>query len=94
MSETVELDRASDPKAVRGYAVFKGEKGYQFAVSLGNEGVPTRFTISDSCPKDLYSLDYIKVFAWSLSVRPAIFILCVCISPVSRVSVNCLSFIK
>ena len=51
-------------KAVRGYAVFKGEKGYQFAVSLGNEGVPTRFTISDSCPKDLYSLDYIKVFAW------------------------------
>ena len=54
----------TDMKAVRGYAVFKGEKGYQFAVSLGNEGVPTRFTISDSCPKDLYSLDYIKVFAW------------------------------
>ena len=54
----------TDMKAVRGYAVFKGEKGYQFAVSLGHEGVPTRFTISDSCPKDLYSLDYIKVFAW------------------------------
>ncbi len=54
----------TDMKAVRGYAVFKGEKGYQFAVSLGQEGVPTRFTISDSCPKDLYSIDYIKVFAW------------------------------
>lgn len=54
----------SDMKAVRGYAIFKGEKGYQFAVSLGKEGVPTKFTISDSCPRDLYSLDYIKVFAW------------------------------
>ena len=54
----------SDMKAVRGYAVFKGEKGYQFAVSLGKEGTPTKFSISDSCPKDLYSLDYIKVFAW------------------------------
>ena len=53
-----------DMKAVRGYAIFKGEKGYQFAVSLGKEGVPTKFTVSDSCPKDLYSLDYIKVFAW------------------------------
>ena len=54
----------TDMKAVRGYALFKGEKGYQFAVSLGKEGMPTKFTISDSCPKDLYSLDYIKVFAW------------------------------
>ena len=54
----------SDMKAVRGYAIFKGEKGYQFAVSLGKEGVPTKFTISDSCPRDLYSLDYIKVYAW------------------------------
>ena len=54
----------TDMKAVRGYAVFKGEKGYKFSVSLGKEGVPTKFTISDSCPKDLYSLDYIKVYAW------------------------------
>ena len=54
----------SDMKAVRGYAVFKGEKGYQFTVSLGKEGVPTKFTISDSCPRDLYSLDYIEVYAW------------------------------
>ena len=29
-------------KAVRGYALFKGEKGYQFAVSLGKEGMPTK----------------------------------------------------
>jgi len=54
----------SDMKAVRGYALFKGEKGYSFSVSLGKEGVPNKFTISDSCPKDLYSLDYIKVYSW------------------------------
>ena len=54
----------SDMKAVRGYALFRGEKGYSFSVSLGKEGMPTKFTISDSCPKDLYYLDYIKVFAW------------------------------
>jgi peptidoglycan hydrolase-like protein with peptidoglycan-binding domain len=54
----------SDMKAVRGYAIFKGEKGYSFSVSLGKEGVPTKFTISDSCPRDLYSLDLIKVYAW------------------------------
>ncbi len=33
-------------------------------VSLGKEGIPTKFTISDSCPQDLYYLDYIKVTAW------------------------------
>ena len=54
----------TDMKAVRGYAFFKGEKGYSFSVSLGKEGVPNKFTISDSCPKDLYSLDYIKVYSW------------------------------
>ena len=54
----------TDMKAVRGYALFKGEKGYSFAVSLGKEGIPTKFTISDSCPQDLYYLDYIKVTAW------------------------------
>ncbi len=54
----------SDMKAVRGYALFKGEKGYSFVVSLGKEGMPTKFTISDSCPRDLYSLDYIRVTAW------------------------------
>ena len=54
----------SDMKAVRGYALFKGEKGYSFSVSLGKEGVPNKFAISDSCPKDLYSLDYIKVYSW------------------------------
>lgn len=54
----------TDMKAVRGYALFRGEKGYSFSVSLGKEGIPTKFTISDSCPKDLYSLEYIKVFAW------------------------------
>ena len=26
--------------------------------------MPNKFTISDSCPKDLYSLDYIKVYSW------------------------------
>ena len=54
----------TDMKAVRGYALFKGEKGYTFSVSLGREGIPNKFTISDSCPKDLYSLDYIKVYSW------------------------------
>lgn len=54
----------TDMKAVRGYALFRGEKGYSFSVSLGKEGIPTKFSISDSCPKDLYSLEYIKVFAW------------------------------
>ena len=63
-TSVLKLVTDSDMKAVRGYAIFKGEKGYQFAVSLGKEGVPTKFTISDSCPRDLYSLDYIKVFAW------------------------------
>ena len=42
----------SDMKAVRGYALFRGEKGYSFSVSLGEEGMPAKFTISDSCPKD------------------------------------------
>ncbi len=58
------LVKDSDMKAVRGYALFKGEKGYRFSVSLGKEGVPTKFTISDSCPRDLYSIDFIKVYAW------------------------------
>ena len=31
----------SDMKAVRGYALFRGEKGYSFSVSLGEEGIPT-----------------------------------------------------
>jgi len=54
----------TDMKAVRGYALFKGEKGYSFSVSLGKEGMPTKFTISDSCPKDVYSLVYITATAW------------------------------
>ena len=58
------LVTSTDMRAVRGYAVFKGEKGYTFSVSLGAEGVPSKFTISDNCPKDLYKLDYLKVFAW------------------------------
>ena len=58
------LVTSTDMRAVRGYAVFKGEKGYTFSVSLGAEGVPSKFTISDNCPKDVYKLDYLKVFAW------------------------------
>ncbi len=54
----------TDMKAVRGYALFKGEKGYSFSVSLGQEGMPTKFSISDSCPEDVYSLDYIRAYAW------------------------------
>ena len=54
----------TDMKAVRGYALFKGEKGYSFSVSLGQEGIPTKFSISDSCPEDVYSLDYIRAYAW------------------------------
>ena len=58
------LVTSTDMRAVRGYAVFKGEKGYTFSVSLSAEGVPSKFTISDTCPKDVYKLDYLKVFAW------------------------------
>ena len=58
------LVTSTDMRAVRGYAVFKGEKGYTFSVSLSAEGVPSKFTISDNCPKDVYKLDYLKVFAW------------------------------
>ena len=44
----------TDMKAVRGYALFKGEKGYSFSVSIGLEGMPAKFSISDSCPEDIY----------------------------------------
>ena len=54
----------TDMKAVRGYALFKGEKGYSFSVSIGQEGMPAKFSISDSCPEDIYSLDYIRAYAW------------------------------
>ncbi len=54
----------TDMRAVRGYATFKGEKGFTFTVPLLSEGIPIEIKISDNCPKDLYSLDYIKVFSW------------------------------
>ena len=49
---------------VNGYAVFKGETGYKFAVSLGREGVPSPFLLTSDCPNGVYSLDYIKVYGW------------------------------
>ena len=54
----------TDMRAVSGYAVFKGEKGFTFLLPLLEEGIPVEIKISDNCPKDLYSLDYIKVFSW------------------------------
>jgi len=54
----------TDMRAVRGYAIFKGEKGFTFTLPLLSEGIPIEIKISDNCPKDLYSLDYIKVFSW------------------------------
>ena len=58
------LVTSTDTSAVNGYAVFKGESGYRFTVSLGREGVPSPFLLTSDCPNDLYSLDYIKVFGW------------------------------
>ena len=54
----------SNMVGVNGYAVFKGNSGYKFSVSLGKEGVPSPFQLSSDCPKDVYSLDYIKIFGW------------------------------
>jgi peptidoglycan hydrolase-like protein with peptidoglycan-binding domain len=51
-------------RATRGYAVFQGEKGYKFSVSLGEEGKPTNIKIGDNCPKDLYKLSSITLFSW------------------------------
>ena len=58
------LVTSTDTSAVNGYAVFKSETGYKFAVSLGREGVPSPFLLTSDCPNDYYSLDYIKVFGW------------------------------
>ena len=54
----------SNMSGVNGYAVFKGNSGYKFSVSLGREGVPSPFQLTSDCPKDVYSLDYIKIFGW------------------------------
>ena len=54
----------SNMAGVNGYAVFKGNSGYKFSVSLGREGVPSPFQLTSDCPKDVYSLDYIKIFGW------------------------------
>ena len=54
----------SNMAGVNGYAVFKGNSGYKFSVSLGREGVPSPFQLTSDCPKDIYSLDYIKIFGW------------------------------
>ena len=40
------------------------DSGYKFSVSLGREGVPSPFQLTSDCPKDVYSLDYIKIFGW------------------------------
>ena len=53
-----------DMRSTRGYAVFKGEKGYKFSISLGVEGEPTNVVIGDNCPKDLYKLTSITLFSW------------------------------
>jgi peptidoglycan hydrolase-like protein with peptidoglycan-binding domain len=63
-TDVKKLVNKTDMRAVSGYAVFKGEKGFTFTVPLSHEGNPVKINISDNCPKDLYSLDYIKVFSW------------------------------
>lgn len=63
-TDVKKLVNNTDMRAVSGYAVFKGEKGFTFTVPLSHEGNPVKINISDNCPKDLYSLDYIKVFSW------------------------------
>jgi len=54
----------SNMSGTNGYAVFKSETGYKFAVSLGREGVPSPFLLTSDCPDGVYTLDYIKVFGW------------------------------
>jgi len=59
-----QLVTSQNMRATRGYAVFQGEKGYKFSVSLGEEGKPTNIKIGDNCPKDLYKLSSITLFSW------------------------------
>lgn len=59
-----QLVTSQNMRATRGYAVFQGEKGYKFSVSLGVEGKPTKIKIGDNCPKDLYKLSSITLFSW------------------------------
>ena len=59
-----QLVTSQNMRATRGYAVFQGEKGYKFSVSLGVEGKPTNIKIGDNCPKDLYKLSSITLFSW------------------------------
>lgn len=63
-TDVKKLVKKTDMRAVNGYAIFTGEKGFNFTVPLSHEGNPVKINISDNCPKDLYSLDYIKVFSW------------------------------
>jgi hypothetical protein len=59
-----QLATSQDMRATRGYAVFQGEKGFKFSVSLGVEGEPTYVSIGDNCPKDLYKLSSVTLFSW------------------------------
>ena len=63
-ADVYKLVERTDMRGTRGYAIFKGEKGFQFMVNLGIEGYPAKISIKDDCPKDLYSLDLLQVYAW------------------------------
>jgi len=59
-----QLVTSQNMRSTRGYAVFQGEKGYKFSISLGLEGDPTKISIGENCPKDFYKLSSVTLFSW------------------------------